>query len=1038
MQRDVSRDINAVGDRLSAKADTPEQKAVLATDMAKFKSDYLGKYQGVMAARGRTASSMVTGPAKFPTARNQKALDAEQKKATDFNDWRNRAIKAMEKRLQDARTSDQIDREAMVKLIKAVDDAMNTVQQIDADDPRWRGFDRSAFTRSISGVLKRLGDFGKTNQINAALAHITERQAGWAKPFFAPNNSVWKLATEDGGTPEVPSSLSETPPFLFKSETIRSTDRRGNLTEVYVNPGAGTLTNLLKERDGHVRFLVGGDNIAVARARDMTHPQIAYSLADAAHPMVDDVRREGGGRWFVRRESAPGPGRYPFGNMNISVGNGRGDLPVEQWPAGLRRAVGGLGLEDGLAESPTPLYSIARDAALRDVASITRADIRDAADRIVSEVEAAGFVLTKVNRSGLSDSTYLRFERPDGQAIDATKSGRRRYWTETGGSFPSIMSGGFNVRISDHNAVGGPTEVHSGVRVGPTQDAGIYATAKKARLLAEVQRKPMGQIGGELAESPTPLYSAVSRAVDNLKQTKGTGEQFLSMISKTPGVKPEEVKWLGLDDWLKGQKSVTKEAIQDYVRAHALDVREVTKGATADDGPDEGRDPDMDAYLASRGKPQPVHSFDLTPELLHAATTEGMALFERKAPLPPRTGPDLFGGNRAEPTARTPEPTIRNDQRQVDMFGRNDAAIQAQAARDAAGPRSNQQPANEGLFARPETPQPALPMARVSRWLSGGGENFVDHLASAPTRGHASAADWVMLRGGNTGHEYIAVVDNQTGEIVHAGTNGKPRSVGFEGTNTLNDNDAYTIHHNHPRGTALSDTDLTMLANPGISHVVAHGHGGEVSIASLGPKWALRGAAKNAENAIANTRELRHVVFAADSRARGVLQGMINRGELSIDDGNLHFHDFRNRLLNAIGTINYVSSHRLPASLMAAFRAELNKMGVKPDATGSYDRFTVAIRPEERVAGLPGGVDTRPAQGPARGQGGGRAGPAVSPRQPQARLLEGDVTDTPAFRRWFGASKVVAAFSPTQIKSAIGNRGTFDPASPNILEEAAD
>ena len=37
-----------------------------------------------------------------------------------------------------------------------------------------------------------------------------------------------------------------------------------------------------------------------------------------------------------------------------------------------------------------------------------------------------------------------------------------------------------------------------------------------------------------------------------------------------------------------------------------------------------------------------------------------------------------------------------------------------------------------------------------------------------------------------------------------------------------------------------------------------------------------------------------------------------------------------------------------------------------------------------------------------------------------------------------GVSDVVAAFSPTQIKSAIGNRGTFDPASPNILEEAAD
>lgn len=75
-----------------------------------------------------------------------------------------------------------------------------------------------------------------------------------------------------------------------------------------------------------------------------------------------------------------------------------------------------------------------------------------------------------------------------------------------------------------------------------------------------------------------PLYSAVERAVSGLKQEKGTGEQFAAQLAKVPGVKPEELKWLGLDTWLRQQKTVAKQQIADYVRANQLDVQEVLKG----------------------------------------------------------------------------------------------------------------------------------------------------------------------------------------------------------------------------------------------------------------------------------------------------------------------------------------------------------------------------------------------------------------------------------------------------------------------------
>jgi ribosomal protein S20 len=72
------------------------------------------------------------------------------------------------------------------------------------------------------------------------------------------------------------------------------------------------------------------------------------------------------------------------------------------------------------------------------------------------------------------------------------------------------------------------------------------------------------------------FYSALQRTVDNLQQKKGSGEQFLAQISKTPGVKPDEIKWTGLDDFLANRKSVTKEEIQEFLARNRVEISETT------------------------------------------------------------------------------------------------------------------------------------------------------------------------------------------------------------------------------------------------------------------------------------------------------------------------------------------------------------------------------------------------------------------------------------------------------------------------------
>lgn len=91
---------------------------------------------------------------------------------------------------------------------------------------------------------------------------------------------------------------------------------------------------------------------------------------------------------------------------------------------------------------------------------------------------------------------------------------------------------------------------------------------------------PVGMSTQMVGEGVSELgfYSAAKEAVNSIQQPKGTGEQFLKQIEKTPGVKPEEIKWTGLDDFLKSKKSVTKVEVQEFLDKNRVEVKEVQLG----------------------------------------------------------------------------------------------------------------------------------------------------------------------------------------------------------------------------------------------------------------------------------------------------------------------------------------------------------------------------------------------------------------------------------------------------------------------------
>lgn len=74
-------------------------------------------------------------------------------------------------------------------------------------------------------------------------------------------------------------------------------------------------------------------------------------------------------------------------------------------------------------------------------------------------------------------------------------------------------------------------------------------------------------------------YSALERAVDGLKLEKGTSQQWKAIIGKLPGVKKEEVEWLGVPEFLASKNgSISKSDVLEFVRANGVQVEEVVLG----------------------------------------------------------------------------------------------------------------------------------------------------------------------------------------------------------------------------------------------------------------------------------------------------------------------------------------------------------------------------------------------------------------------------------------------------------------------------
>ena len=102
-----------------------------------YLTNYKSHLSGVWASESRVASAFVTGPAKFNYRRNEKAENAYRNKYEAFRQWRERALKAVERYKESLKTDEQRAEELWAKVLADIDSTAETIHSLDMGKERF-------------------------------------------------------------------------------------------------------------------------------------------------------------------------------------------------------------------------------------------------------------------------------------------------------------------------------------------------------------------------------------------------------------------------------------------------------------------------------------------------------------------------------------------------------------------------------------------------------------------------------------------------------------------------------------------------------------------------------------------------------------------------------------------------------------------------------------------------------------------------------------------------------------------------------------
>lgn len=160
------------------------------------KERYISKYKEwartLFDKHSRIMSAAITGPARFPTQRNEKMNNYYDNAVKEFTTWREKALKAIARRIEEAKPEEQKTDEEWFSVKSEIDNIASTLKDIDTGANKYSY--RPLFVSSLYGRLERMANNGKADIIVKSTEYIKELNEKLPKPIFTNRHKFWKLA----------------------------------------------------------------------------------------------------------------------------------------------------------------------------------------------------------------------------------------------------------------------------------------------------------------------------------------------------------------------------------------------------------------------------------------------------------------------------------------------------------------------------------------------------------------------------------------------------------------------------------------------------------------------------------------------------------------------------------------------------------------------------------------------------------------------------------------------------------------------------
>lgn len=143
----------------------------------KEREHYITKYKEwvrtLFDKHSRIMSAMITGPAKFPTKRNEKMNNSYDTAVKEFDEWREKALKAIARRIEYAKPTEQKEVEEWERVKSMIDNHY--------------------LPTNLYNKLETIAKNGHVEIINRAIEYIKGLNEERSRPIFTARHKFWKL-----------------------------------------------------------------------------------------------------------------------------------------------------------------------------------------------------------------------------------------------------------------------------------------------------------------------------------------------------------------------------------------------------------------------------------------------------------------------------------------------------------------------------------------------------------------------------------------------------------------------------------------------------------------------------------------------------------------------------------------------------------------------------------------------------------------------------------------------------------------------------